>query len=90
MLGNPELKVDLTPPKNRRREAMTKKPARIARRKLVGQGEEGTVALAFRVSVRTKHSLDQAARDDKRSLSSLVQKVLTDWLDENGYANDKG
>lgn len=41
--------------------------------------------LGFRVSPELKEGLEKAAKDDSRSVSSLVIKILTDWLRTNGY-----
>jgi hypothetical protein len=32
-----------------------------------------------------KKALEEAARDDRRSMTSLAEKVLADWLTEKGY-----
>jgi RsiW-degrading membrane proteinase PrsW (M82 family) len=37
------------------------------------------------VSREVKKALEEAARDDRRSMTSLVEKVLADWLTEKGY-----
>nr|WP_179220702.1 hypothetical protein [Sphingomonas laterariae] len=41
--------------------------------------------IAFRVDAELKSALEKAAKDDQRSLSSLVVKILTDWLRAKGY-----
>jgi hypothetical protein len=38
------------------------------------------VPLPVRVEARQKAALVRAAEEDGRSLSSLVQKILADWL----------
>jgi hypothetical protein len=43
------------------------------------------VPLGFRVDPELKDALERAAKDDERSLSSLVQKVLREWLKEKGF-----
>lgn len=45
-----------------------------------------TSALAFRITDDMKAALVKAAADDARSVSSLVVKVLGDWLTANGYS----
>jgi hypothetical protein len=45
-----------------------------------------TTPIGVRVSLETKDALARAAKDDLRSMASLVEKILTDWLKENGYA----
>ena len=36
--------------------------------------------IAVRLDTRTKAALAKAAEDDKRSLSSMVEKIVSDWL----------
>jgi hypothetical protein len=47
------------------------------------------VALLIATSVRfeppVKAAIDKAAKDDARSASSLIQKVMADWLKERKY-----
>ena len=45
-----------------------------------------TTPIGVRVSQETKDALACAAKDDLRSMASLVEKILTDWLREKGYA----
>jgi len=63
------------------------KRAKVSRRKIGAshEGVDGTVPLSFRVMPKMKQAIDQAARDDRRSVSSLTQKILADLLDEHGY-----
>jgi len=42
-------------------------------------------AISFRVSDDIKAALEKAAEDDARSVSSFVQKVLTDHLRASGH-----
>ncbi len=44
-----------------------------------------TPSLGIRVKPETKTALEAAAKDDMRSVSSLIEKVLTEWLREKGY-----
>ena len=44
-----------------------------------------TPSLGVRLSPDVKSALEKAAKDDIRSLSSLVEKVLTEWLRDKGY-----
>jgi len=44
-----------------------------------------THPLGFRVEPEVKVALEKAAKDDARSVSSLIQLILTDWLRERGY-----
>lgn len=42
-------------------------------------------SLGVRIQLETKDALERAAKDDMRSVSSLVEKILTDWLRDKGY-----
>ena len=44
-----------------------------------------TAQVNLRFMPELKAAVEQAAADDKRSLTNLVEKVLTDWLEERGY-----
>ncbi len=44
-----------------------------------------TPSLGVRVKPETKKALEKAAAADMRSLSSLIEKILTEWLKANGY-----
>ena len=44
-----------------------------------------TPSLGVRVQPETKAALDKAAKDDLRSVSSLIEKILVEWLRERGY-----
>lgn len=41
--------------------------------------------VSFRLSPEIKAAAEKAAKDDSRSLSNLIEKVLADWLRERGY-----
>jgi RsiW-degrading membrane proteinase PrsW (M82 family) len=41
------------------------------------------------VSREVNKALEEAARDDRRSVAGLVEKVLADWLTERGYLNER-
>ncbi|MBL8578895.1 MAG: ribbon-helix-helix protein, CopG family [Mesorhizobium sp.] len=41
--------------------------------------------LALRIPVELKEALDQAAKEDRRSVSSLVEKVLMEHLETKGF-----
>jgi hypothetical protein len=43
------------------------------------------VAQSFRLAPEIKAAAEKAARDDHRSLSSLLEKVLADYLRQRGY-----
>jgi hypothetical protein len=44
-----------------------------------------SLPVSFRLPPDTKAALEKAARDDARSTSSLMEKLVTDWLKQNGY-----
>lgn len=44
-----------------------------------------TDALSLRVTATVKKAAERAASDDHRSMASLVEKVMTEWLTEHGY-----
>lgn len=44
-----------------------------------------TSPLSFRAAPAVKAALEAAAKDDLRSVSSLIEKILTEWLRERGY-----
>ena len=46
---------------------------------------EPTIATSIRFAPRIKNAIDKAAKADARSASSLVQKVMEEWLKERGY-----
>jgi hypothetical protein len=44
-----------------------------------------TPSLGVRVQPSTKAALEKAAKDDLRSVSSLIEKILIEWLRKHGY-----
>ncbi|HEX2526906.1 MAG TPA: hypothetical protein VHL31_11510 [Geminicoccus sp.] len=44
-----------------------------------------TNSLGVRLQPDVKAALEKAAKDDMRSLSSLMEKIVTEWLRERGY-----
>lgn len=44
-----------------------------------------TPSLGVRVHPETKAALERAAKDDMRSVSSLIEKILVEWLRAKGY-----
>jgi hypothetical protein len=44
-----------------------------------------THPLGFRVDPEIKEAIEKAARADDRSVSSMVERILKEWLRENGY-----
>ncbi|KAB2752253.1 MULTISPECIES: ribbon-helix-helix protein, CopG family [Brucella] len=47
-----------------------------------------SLPISFRLPAETKAALEKAAQDDMRSVSSLMEKLVTDWLREKGYLSD--
>lgn len=44
-----------------------------------------TAPIGFRIDPEVKKALERAAKDDMRSMSSLIEKVLVEWLRERNY-----
>ena len=44
-----------------------------------------TAQVNLRIMPALKAAAEKAAADDQRSLTSLVEKLLTDYLRKNGY-----
>jgi hypothetical protein len=44
-----------------------------------------TEQLSVRVDPSIKKAVAKAAKDDRRSTASMVEKILIEWLDEHGY-----
>lgn len=49
-----------------------------------------TNPLGVRVEPDIKEALERAAKDDDRSVSSLVERILKAWLVEKGYLKQDG
>lgn len=47
-----------------------------------------TTPLGVRISEEAKAALAKAAKDDMRSMASLIEKILVEWLREKGYAQE--
>ena len=44
-----------------------------------------TASIGIRLSQGLKAALEVAAEDDHRGVASLIEKVMTEWLEANGY-----
>ncbi len=44
-----------------------------------------TAAIGIRVEPHVKEAAEKAAAEDRRTLASLVEKVLVEWLESKGY-----
>jgi hypothetical protein len=49
-----------------------------------------TGALGVRIEAAIKHALEKAAAEERRSVSSMVEIALSDWLTEHGYLKNSG
>ena len=47
--------------------------------------ETKTAQVNLRIAPSLKEAADKAAIDDQRSLTSLVEKLLTEYLKDKGY-----
>jgi hypothetical protein len=41
--------------------------------------------ISFRIEPEIKAALENVARQDRRSVSSLIEKILADWLEAHGH-----
>ncbi len=41
--------------------------------------------LSFRVEPEVRAAIEKAATDEDRSISSMVERILKEWLREKGY-----
>lgn len=48
-----------------------------------------THPLGFRIERHLKEALVKAAKDDHRSVSSLTEILIENWLREKGYLNEE-
>jgi hypothetical protein len=48
-----------------------------------------TAPLGFRIDPDLKSALEKAAKDDDRSVSSLVERILRAWVVEKGYLDGR-
>jgi len=44
----------------------------------------------LRIQPSLKRAAEKAAADDRRSLTSLIEKLLSDYLRKNGYLKSTG
>ena len=49
-----------------------------------------TPSLGVRVLPEVKEALERAARDDDRTVSSMVERIISVWLRERGYLPKDG
>jgi hypothetical protein len=47
-----------------------------------------SLAIALRVEPRVKEAAEKAAADDHRSVASLLEKLLVEYLKRTGYLED--
>lgn len=48
-----------------------------------------TNPLGFRIEPALKDALVRAARDDRRSVSSMVEIIIEQWLTDKGYIDSQ-
>ena len=64
----------------------SKPPAKKTAAERPGDVSKGaTVPTTMRFDPVIKAALERAAKEDRRSASSLTMKILEDWLRENGF-----
>lgn len=44
-----------------------------------------TASIGIRVAPALKAAIEKAARDDRRTVASLIEKLLAEWLEAKGY-----
>ena len=49
-----------------------------------------TMPLGLRVTPSLKSALERAAKDDRRSMASMAELIITDWLENKGYLEKEG
>ena len=49
----------------------------------MSKGENRTAAIGLRLTPQLKRALEVAAERDGRSVSSLVERIVTEWLARN-------
>jgi len=49
-----------------------------------------TMPLGLRVTPSLKAALEKAAKDDRRSMASMAELIITDWLENKGYLEKDG
>jgi hypothetical protein len=47
--------------------------------------ETRSAPVGLRLFPSTKSALEDAARKDSRTTASMAEKIITDWLRENGH-----
>ena len=67
------------------RKPQKKVVAKIPRKVSRSPPSELTIATSVRFHPTVKDALDRAAIEDARSASSLIQKVMTEWLKAKGF-----
>jgi uncharacterized protein (DUF1778 family) len=55
------------------------------KKKTVAPPEARDAQISFKIPNSTKRALDAAARQDKRSISSMAMVILEAWLKERGF-----
>lgn len=57
---------------------------------MTNKEELRTMPLGLRVTPSLKSAIEKAAKDDRRSMASMAELILTDWLENKGYLEKDG
>ncbi len=52
------------------------------------QDERKTLVFSMRMTPQTKEAAEEAAADDRRSVASLIEILLTDYCRDRGYLKE--
>jgi len=57
---------------------------------MTAKNELRSTPLGLRVTPSLKTALEKAAKDDRRSMASMAELILMDWLENKGYLEKEG
>jgi hypothetical protein len=57
---------------------------------MTAKSELRSTPLGLRVTPSLKSAIEKAAKDDRRSMASMAELILTDWLENKGYLEKDG
>ena len=52
---------------------------------MISKSDKKSVSVGLRITPTLKAAIDKAARRDQRTVASMVEKILSDYLAENGF-----
>jgi hypothetical protein len=55
------------------------------KKKTAAAPEPRDAQISFKIPASTKEALESAAREDKRSISTMAMVILEAWLKEKGF-----